>query len=399
MLMTRLPAIVLAFPLLCHAFPPSSEVPATPLEAPHLDGLQETRESPPPPRDRSDFARGADIGWLSEMEASGKVFHDRTGAQRDLLSILRNLGVNAIRLRVWVNPTDGWCGREDVLRQATRAQRMGFRTMIDFHYSDSWADPGKQAKPSAWAGHDLEQLKTDVHDHTASLLRALKDSGVSPEWVQVGNETNNGMLWEEGKASVNMAGYAALVSAGSKAVREILPQAKIVVHVSNSHDNGLFRWNFDGLKAHQVDWDVIGMSLYPEPGDWREKEAQTIENMKDMISRYGKSVMISEIGMDWNYADTTKALLDLLRHDLQQLPGDRGLGVFYWEPGSYYGWKGYFKGAFDDAGRPTVALTAFQQTPVAIPPESALPAPAALTSRDAAGRRSLVPLLLQPSYP
>lgn len=342
--------------------------------------------------------RGADVGWLSEMEAAGKTFRDRQGRTRDGLAILKDMGVEAIRLRVWVNPADGWCGPADVVRQAARARRMGFRLMIDFHYSDSWADPGQQTKPAAWAGHDLEQLKTDVRDHTTSVLRALRDSGVAPEWVQVGNETNDGMLWPEGKASTNMAGYAALVTAGSRAVKQVFPDAKVVVHVSNGWDNGLFRWNFDGLKTHKAEYDVIAMSLYPEPATWRTMAGQTRDNMRDMVSRHGKDVMVSEVGMDWMAADSTRALLVQVQEDLRAI-GPRGRGVFYWEPLSHYGWKGYFKGAFDDQGQATVALTAFQSGPVGVRDRHR---PAALTRtvelRDPLGRSFDAPKGLAPGY-
>jgi arabinogalactan endo-1,4-beta-galactosidase len=348
-----------------------------------------TQAEPPHP------VRGADVGWLSEMEAAGKTFRDRNGQTRDALVILKDMGVEAIRLRVWVNPADGWCGRADVLKQAARARRMGFRLMIDFHYSDSWADPGQQNKPAAWAGHGLEQLKTDIRDHTTSMLRALKDSGVVPEWVQVGNETNDGMLWPEGKASTNMAGYAALITAGTRAVKEVSPTSKVIVHLANGWDNGLFRWSFDGLKTNRAEYDVIGMSLYPEPATWRTQEKQLIDNMKDMISRYGKDVILSEVGMDWMAADSTRELLRSLQKDMIAI-GPRALGVFYWEPQSHYGWKGYFKGAFDDQGKATIALTAFQeQAAVSVIRRLPGPGPAKVGIHDALGRQPPLPSPVQ----
>lgn len=330
--------------------------------------------------------RGADVGWLSEMEAAGRTFRDRNGQTRDLLAILKDMGVEAIRLRVWVNPVNGWCGRADVVKQAARAKRMGFRLMIDFHYSDSWADPGQQNKPAAWTGHGLEQLKTDIRDHTVQTLRALKDSGVVPEWVQVGNETNDGMLWPEGKASTNMASYAALITAGTRAVKEASPTSKVIVHLSNGWDNALFRWSFDGLKTNKAEYDIIGMSLYPEPESWRPLEKQLIDNMKDMISRYGKDVMLAEVGMNWMSADSTRELLRSLQKDMLAI-GSRALGVFYWEPQSYYGWQGYHKGAFDDQGKATVALTAFQeQAAVSVIRRSPGAAPGKIGIHDAMGR-------------
>jgi len=306
-------------------------------------------------------ARGADVGWLSQMESSGKVFKDSKAVSGDLLEILKGVGINSIRLRVWVNPADGWCGPSDVVKMALRAKAKGYRIMIDFHYSDSWADPGKQTKPAAWSTHTLDQLKTDVAQHTTDVLKSLKDAGVTPEWVQVGNETNNGMLWEEGKASTNMAGFAALVQSGSKAVHAVFPNTKVVVHISNGHDNGLFRWIFDGLKSNSVEWDVIGMSLYPETATWRATEQLCKTNMQDMVSRYGKQVVISEIGMPEADADSSYACLKLLQSDNAALPNAAGLGVFYWEPEAYASWQGYKLGAFDDSGKPTHALDAFRE--------------------------------------
>lgn len=310
---------------------------------------------------RAEPARGADVGWLSQMESSGRTFRDRQGRTGDLLRILRDEGINSIRLRVWVDPKDGWCGKADVVKTAMRAKALGFRIMIDFHYSDSWADPGQQTKPAAWSSHPIEQLKSDVAAHTIDVLKTLRDSGVAPEWVQVGNETNDGMLWEEGRASKNMANFAALVQSGSKAVKSVFPDAKVIVHISNGFDNALFRWIFDGLAKNGVEWDVVAMSLYPEPEDWRARSNQCLANMKDMVSRYGKKVMVTEVGMSWTAADSCYALLKKLQADVASLPNGSGLGVFYWEPQCHNGWNGYQKGAFDNTGKPTRAMDAFRE--------------------------------------
>lgn len=307
----------------------------------------------------SDFAMGADIGWLSQMEKSGQVFRDTSGNAKDCLEILKESGVNAVRLRVWVNPSSGWCGKDDVVAMASRASRAGLRVMIDFHYSDTWADPAHQTKPAAWAGFSLDQLKAALSTHTTEVLSTLQQAGVSPEWVQIGNETNNGMLWEEGKASVNMRAFAELVSSGSTAAKAIFPSTKVIVHVSNGWDNALFRWLFDGLRTQGASFDVIGMSLYPEKTDWLLRNEQCLANMKDMVSRYSKEVMISEVGMGVGYAPQCKAFLTDLIAKTRSLDGGRGLGVFYWEPAAVPGWQGYQKGAFDTNGKPTLAMQAF----------------------------------------
>ncbi len=176
---------------------------------------------PPPEYDMSGFAKGADISWLTEMENSGVKFYNTAGTQNDCMKILRDLGMNSIRLRVWVNPVQGWCNKEDVLLKAWRAQNLGFRIMIDFHYSDHWADPGKQTKPEAWENMNFSELTQAVATHTSEVLQFLKEKGIMVEWVQVGNETGNGMLWEDGKASENMAQYAQLNNTGYDAVCEL----------------------------------------------------------------------------------------------------------------------------------------------------------------------------------
>jgi arabinogalactan endo-1,4-beta-galactosidase len=304
------------------------------------------------------FAKGADVSWITEMEDNNILFYDANGTNTDCMLLLKNLGMNSIRLRVWVNPADGWNNKTDVLVKAKRANDLGMRIMLDFHYSDNWADPGKQIKPAAWASLSFDELCTAVSDHTTDVLNALKNWNIKPEWVQVGNETGNGMLWEDGKATVNMAQYATLNNAGYDAVKSVFPDAKVIVHVQNGWDNGLFRWLFDGLKNNGGKWDVIGMSLYPEVNKWQEYNTNIINNMSDMILRYNKEVMVCEVGMPWDEAATAKLwLTDLIAQSRTIV---KCLGVFYWEPEAYNSWKDYTLGAFDNSGKPTVALDAFK---------------------------------------
>src|SRR5262245_49241016 len=162
------------------------------------------------------------------------------------------------------------------------------KIMIDFHYSDTWADPGHQTKPAAWASQDFNTLKQSLANHTTSVLNTLKSNGITPTWVQVGNETNDGMLWPDGKASANMNNFAQLVAAGCNAVKSVDASIKVIVHVSNGYDNSLFRWLFDGLKNNSAQWDIIGMSLYPASSNWSTLNSQCLTNMNDMVSRYNK---------------------------------------------------------------------------------------------------------------
>ncbi len=317
---------------------------------------------PVPPVLQTGFAKGADLGWLTEMEASGKKFYNSSGVETECISLLKSLGMNTIRLRVWVNPNPSWNNAADVVAKAVRAKNLGLRVLIDFHYSDSWADPGQQTKPAAWSALSFTNLKAALSAHTADVLTQLKNAGVTPEWVQVGNETNNGMLWPDGMASAGFTNLTQLVNAGYDAVKSVFPSAKVIVHISNGWDNNLFRWMFDGLTANGAKYDVIGMSLYPSyvQGGWVSADQLCLNNMNDMISRYNKDVMIVEVGMPWdNAADCKNFLTDIIAK-AKSVANNKCLGVLYWEPQAYNGWKGYTLGAFDNAGKPTVALDAFR---------------------------------------
>jgi len=315
--------------------------------------------TPNPPVTTSTFAKGADISWLTQMEASGYKFYTAAGTVMDCMQLMQTLGINSIRLRVWVNPSDGWCNTADLVAKAIRAKNLGLRILLDIHYSDVWADPAHQTKPAAWAAYDFATLKTTVNSYTLGVMNALKANGVVPSWVQIGNETNDGMLWPDGRASVNMANFAALVSAGYSAVKSINDSIKVIVHVSNGYDNSLFRWMFDGLKANGASWDIIGMSLYPTSANWQSYNTSCLANMNDMVSRYGKQVMICEVGMPVTDAAICQSFITDLVSKTKSVAGNNGLGVFYWEPECYNNWQGYGLGAFDNSGKPTVAMNAF----------------------------------------
>ena len=149
------------------------------------------------------FARGADVSWCTEMEADGRVFRNAEGTETELFALMKQIGMTAIRLRVWVNPVrfgyGAWSDKADVLAKAKRAHAQGLDLMIDFHYSDFFADPGTQNTPLDWADYPMDQLKTAMTAHTRDMLQTLKNEGIEPRWVQVGNETNSGMLNPLGK--------------------------------------------------------------------------------------------------------------------------------------------------------------------------------------------------------
>lgn len=310
----------------------------------------------------TEFVKGADISWITEMEASGRKFYDASGKEMDCFALMKSLGMNSIRLRVWVNPASNYNNTADVVVKALRAKNLGMRIMIDFHYSDDWADPSKQTKPKAWQNLDLEGLKSAIGTHTTEVLAELKKNDITPEWVQVGNETNNGMLWPTGMASTNMSGFAQMINIGYDAVKSIFPTSKVIVHLANGHDNNLFRWMFDGLTANGVKYDIIGMSLYPTWAgtDWKTANAKCLVNMNDMVARYHKEVMIVEVGMPWDKAEDCQQFIRDLIVKTKSVSDRKGLGVLYWEPQAY-NWVGYNLGAFDNSGKPTVAMTAFSK--------------------------------------
>ena len=310
------------------------------------------------------FAKGADISWVTEMESDGVKFYNALGVQMDVLQILKDLGMNSYRIRAWVNPANHWNNTRDVVVKAVRAKDLGMKVMIDFHYSDTWADPGHQTKPSAWSALSYTDLKTALVNYTAHVMDTLKSNGVTPDWVQVGNETNDGMLWETGRASTSMANFAGLVSAAYGAVKSVSTDTQVIVHISNGYDNGLFRWIFDGLLANGGQWDIIGMSIYPSYGSggvasWPTIDIEALNNMNDLVSRYGKPVMVVEVGMPVDQGATCKQWLTDLIQVTKSVSGNNGLGVFYWEPECMSSWNGYGLGAFDNTGKPTVALDAF----------------------------------------
>jgi arabinogalactan endo-1,4-beta-galactosidase len=310
--------------------------------------------------DAGGFAKGADISWITEMEAARRPFLDRDGKPQDLFATLKTQGMDSVRLRVWVNPVKGYNGLQDTLAKAQRVKAAGMRLMIDFHYSDDWADPAKQFKPAAWKNYSVAQLAKAVSEHTRTTLTALREAGITPEWVQVGNETTNGMLWPEGEATAHMKNYARFVAAGYDAVKQVFPQALVIVHVDNCHDNRQFRWNFDGLVANGGKFDVIGASAYPTTAKnmtWQAATAACLVTMNDVSARYRKPVMLAEVGAPWDHPDGKAIIADLLAK-VRAVNNGKGIGAFYWEPQAY-DWNGYPMGAFDRHGKPTPMMDAF----------------------------------------
>ena len=320
------------------------------------------------------FALGADISWVTELESEGEVFYNADGDNMECTALMKEIGMNAIRLRVWVNPEEGWSSASDVLAKALRAQKLGMRIMIDFHYSDTWADPGKQVIPAAWIDFaaDNGKLAEAVSDHTTEVLTLLKDNGIDVTWVQVGNETTNGMLYtsgsdgndgwidfENGGGSVwdHPENYAALTEAGCKAVKAVYPDARTIVHVDQGHNIDRGAGVFRALEDNGVDYDIIGLSLYPNGAAGRIGEC--IDNITALNEQYGRDIMICEVGMAYDDPDAEYTQLKELIAGAKK--SGHCLGVFYWEPEAPAGYNGgYNMGAFEN-GAPTRALDAFTE--------------------------------------
>ena len=312
------------------------------------------------------FAKGADVSWLPQMEATGYRFYDTDGKEKDCLQLLKERGMNTIRLRVFVNPSQdkasGHCSKEETVTMALRAQKAKMRIMIDFHYSDTWADPAKQAKPAAWANLSFDALQNKVYEHTFNVLTALKKAGVTPEWVQVGNEIPGGMLWPDGSTN-NWAQLAQLLNKGYEATKAVNAKIKVIVHVDEGNNNEKFRWFFDKATEHQVKYDVIGLSYYPFwiKKDYSETIADLQKNLNDMASRYQKEVMVVEVGGVDEQVQNTRELLAATIKAVRAVPDHKGLGVLYWEPQGAKSWSGYGLSAWQQDGKPSPALDAFKE--------------------------------------
>jgi arabinogalactan endo-1,4-beta-galactosidase len=340
---------------------------------------QSVRVNPIPDLD-PDFIKGADVSSLLAIEKGGGKFFDESGRPGDALAILKDHGVNWIRLRLWNDPTNAadvvvggkvlskkgepsGGGDNDLstdLVLAKRAKALGLKFLLDFHYSDFWADPSHQEIPKAWKGLDLDGLEQALHDYTKQTLKAFADEAAAPDMVQLGNETNGGMLWPMGKTFQAAPGeqiggidaFAGLLAAGSSAVRETDPGIRIAIHLADGGDHGLYRYMFDELTEHGLDYDIIGFSYYPY---WHGPLDQLADNLNAVSVRYSKPVIVMETAYAWTLADADdygntfgpgmdksggyKATVQGQATEIRDVmaavsdvPGGQGLGLFYWDP-------------------------------------------------------------------
>jgi len=337
------------------------------------------------------FAQGADISWASEMEAGGVKFKKKDGTEAALLDVLKDCGFNAVRLRVWVNPYGGWSGKADVVAVAKKVKAAGMDLMIDFHYSDFFADPSRQKIPADWEADkgNLTSLSTRVASHTQEVLQSLKDAGVTVKWIQIGNETRNGMLWPAGQLW-NSSGditdgrkhFAQLYNAGYDAAKKVYSEAVVMPHLNNAYEDN--KWWFEQIKAAGGKFDAIALSHYPQAETAftsAQYNQKALTQIKALISDFGVPVYVAEVGVKSSKSDAA-AVLKSFVEEIKKI--DQCLGVFYWEPqvnGTWkpeiYGkpeelsrytgetvtspWGAYDQGAFTTDYRPSAILDCFAQ--------------------------------------
>lgn len=236
--------------------------------------------------------RGADVSSLQRAQDLGQLYYNASGTLGHPLDILQSVGVNYIRLRVWVNPISGYNNLSKVVEFAPQVKSRGMKLLIDLHYSDTWADPAKQFPPAAWKEHNLDQLKTDVYNHTLDVCTALKATGATPDMVQIGNEITPGMLWDVGRISENdFSNVSALIKEGYNAVKACDPSILVMLHIDRGGDNATSRWWYDGVQTQGVNWDVTGLSYYCY---WHGTIPAMQSNVADIKARYNKPVIIVE---------------------------------------------------------------------------------------------------------
>ena len=249
----------------------------------------------------SDFVKGADGSLLDQVEQSDGVFYE-DGEETDAYAIFKNHGFNNIRLKLWHTPELPYNGLERVKMMAKRAAVLGLSITLDFHYSDTWADPGHQTKPAAWSDASFTALTDSVRNYSRNVIFQLRLQNSLPEYIQLGNEITCGMLWDEGRVcdpwntdeQWNKLGL--LIKNAIQGVYEaLLPEdeVKIIIHFDNGGNNAACRWFYDNIQEENIEYDVIGLSFYP----WWHGDLDDLENnLNDLASRYSKDVMVVETG-------------------------------------------------------------------------------------------------------
>jgi arabinogalactan endo-1,4-beta-galactosidase len=319
----------------------------------------------------ADYAIGADLSFLKQAEDRGVQFKD-AGKSKPGLVIFKEHGYNWVRLRLFHSPDALPNDLKYTIALAQAARKLGFKLLLNYHYSDTWADPGKQFIPAAWKGKSHKELVQAVFAYTRDTIRAFAEAGVPPDMVQIGNEVSNGMLWPDGRLPGNWDQFAELVQAGIRGVeagRGARPQPRIMIHIDKGGSKKATRAFFDKLHTYKVKYDVIGQSYYPW---WHGSLLDLRENLNFMATTYDKDIILVEVAYCWRPAQYRrrpgpfpetpagqKEFLQEVNRLVLNTPGHRGIGVFWWEPAA----SGHLRsrGFFDDEGNALPVLTVFDR--------------------------------------
>jgi arabinogalactan endo-1,4-beta-galactosidase len=295
------------------------------------------------------FLSAVDLSSYPEISRYAPVFNDSNGNQKDLLTILKENGVNTVRLRLWVHPKDGHSGFNEVKQFSSTLKNRGFAVWLSLHYSDTWADPGQQQTPASWSGLEFTSLNDSVRQYTAKVVREI-----SPDFIQIGNEMNTGFLHPLGHITANRSNFIQLLQTAAGAIRQHSNTSKIILHIAGFEDS---KWFFQ--QTQSVDYDIIGLSYYPI---WHGKSLSALQSqMNELVGTFKKDVLIAETAypftLGWN--DWTQNIVGLesqlilpefpatsdgQKRFMQEIDRmmkgmNRGIGFCYWG-GELVAWKG-----------------------------------------------------------
>jgi arabinogalactan endo-1,4-beta-galactosidase len=318
-----------------------------------------------------EYAIGADLSFLKSAEDRGFQFKENNMARPGLI-IFKDHGYNWIRLRLFHAPTDLPNNINYTVAMAKKAKDIGFKFLLDFHYSDTWADPAKQFTPAAWIGMSHSQLVKAVFEYTRETIRVFNEAGAMPEMVQIGNEVINGILWPDGKIPSNWDNFAELIRAGIdgvKAASDSTNRPKIMIHIDQGGNKTRTKYFFDKLLSYGIEFDIIGQSYYPW---WHGSLLDLRSNMLFMAETYKKPIVLVEVAYcssPTEYKDKLppfeespagqKEFLEEVNRIVMNTPGNLGAGIFWWEPATFGGRS--TRDYFDENGNVLPVITVFDK--------------------------------------
>jgi arabinogalactan endo-1,4-beta-galactosidase len=321
--------------------------------------------------DVAKYMVGADLSFLKQAEEGGTVFKDANETKPGL-QIFKDHGYNWIRLRLFHTPTQLPNNLSYTLALAAEAKKLGYKFLLNYHYSDTWADPGKQYTPQAWVGKSHTELVQAVREYTRDTIIALRDGGAMPDMVQIGNEVTPGMLWPDGRLPAKWDNFAELLKAGIAGVDEgrgTAARPRIMIHIDKGADKAATKAYFDKLNTYNVDYDVIGQSYYPW---WHGSLLDLRENLIFMANTYQKDIVLVEVAYCWRPTeyrmrvgpfaespDGQREFLDEVNRMVMSAPNGRGIGVFWWEPAVTGSLRD--RGMFDDSGNALPVIEVFDR--------------------------------------